>query len=198
MSAWSVHRVLVGDGFVREAHPDHVGGDDGEPLDQSRPDQRPVEGVERITVNQQQHGRFPERPAVDPVEDVETQVVEVLACGLPSLEFGVHGRSLERHADPIPSATVPTPRWAQRKRSVELVTDGLAHRTAQRGDPAGDLAGDVLVGQADLGEHLAARRVVLELLGQRRRRGRARRSRRDATPPTPPTRRRRARRCPRR
>ena len=36
------HRVAVGDGLGRKAHADHVGCDDGEPLDQRGPDQRPV------------------------------------------------------------------------------------------------------------------------------------------------------------
>ena len=46
-------------------------------------------------------------------------------------------------------------RSAEYARSVELLTDlVLGDRTAQRGHPAGDLAGDVLIGQADVGEHL--------------------------------------------
>ena len=84
-----VHRVLVGDGLVGEAHPEHVGRDHGESLGQRRPDRRPVPRVERIAVDQQQSGA-PRAPAVDAVEDVETQVVEVLPSGLPALEFGVH------------------------------------------------------------------------------------------------------------
>jgi hypothetical protein len=39
---------------------------------------------------------------------------------------------------------------------VQPVADGFGVRAAKCGHPAGDLAGDVLVGQADLGEDLPA------------------------------------------
>lgn len=40
--------------------------------------------------------------------------------------------------------------------SVDLLADVDAHRAAQRRHPAGDLAGDVLIGEPDLGEDLRA------------------------------------------
>jgi hypothetical protein len=40
--------------------------------------------------------------------------------------------------------------------SVDLLADVVADRAAQGGHPSGDLAGDVLIGEPDLGEDLRA------------------------------------------
>jgi len=51
--------------------------------------------------------------------------------------------------------------------SVEALADrGLRHAGAERGHPAGDLAGDVAVGQANVGQHLTALCLSEELLRQ--------------------------------
>ena len=50
--------------------------------------------------------------------------------------------------------------------SAICAPDSTLLALAQRRNPSGDVAGDILVGQADSGEHLAARRVVEELLRQ--------------------------------
>src|ERR1700712_2121751 len=47
---------------------------------------------------------------------------------------------------------------------VDLVSDVIAHCGAEGGNPARDLAGDVLVGESDVGEHLTTRGMRLELL----------------------------------
>ena len=87
-----VHRVLVGDGLVGETHAEHVGCDHGESLGQPVPQRRPVPRVERIAVNEQQVFSG----ALGAIEDVEAQIVEVLASGFPAFEFGVHAAEASR------------------------------------------------------------------------------------------------------
>ena len=81
-----VHRILVGNRLRREAHAHHVRSDDGEPLRQRRPNRFPIKGIERIAVDQQQR-----RPAaLDPVEDVEAEVVEIQPGVQPRCQPRVH------------------------------------------------------------------------------------------------------------
>ena len=48
----------------------------------------------------QQYRGIAEWRAIDPIEDVESQVVEVSALSLPALEFAIHVRSLAWSAKP--------------------------------------------------------------------------------------------------
>ncbi len=150
--------------FVGKTHAEHVERDHGEPLRQCRPDRCPVPRIERIAVDRQQS-----RPtALEAIEDVEPQVVEVLPTGFPVFEFGVHPTPLSPRFgvgvsfaawDPVPAR----PSWRAHRRpcdpwrSTSRCPRAEARCTPRVANPGGVVLQRRPTGWSALGSHRAGR-----------------------------------------